>query len=156
MVFSQPQKVRPTVEDLLRAIAYVGVLVWTILFLIFPPQAYLSTLDTVTRYLWVGACALGAAMAFFGAIFRIDLKLELPGLSFMAIGPIFYSAAQVWLVINPPPSTTDPTSRIALVAYAILPLLFSLPRIYALYSESQRSSSIRKEMKRALDSSKEG
>lgn len=157
MVFNGPQKIRPTVEDLLRALAYFGVLVWTVVFLIFPPSAYISTVDTVTRYVWVGTCALGAFAAMAGALLRIDLKLELPGIGFMGVGPVFYMAAQIWLVAFPPATATDPNSRTALIVYAILPLLFTLPRAYSLYSESQRSSSIRKEMKRSYNqSTKEG
>jgi hypothetical protein len=147
---------KPTGEDYLRALAYFGVIVWTVLFLIFPPVAYIDSLDTITRIVWVGACSLGAVAALLGSLLRIDLKLELPGLCFMLIGPLFYSFAQVYYTLFPPATQADPTARIALTAYAILPLLMSLPRVYSLYNESQKASAIRKEMAQAMTISTKG
>lgn len=144
------QRLRPTVEDYLRALAYLGFISWGVLFLIWPPVAYADTVDLTTRLAWVGTCILGASAAFLGAVLRIDLKLELPGLSFMLIGPLFYGAAQAWYIMNPPVTSTDPTARNALLVYAFLPLLLTLPRMYALYSEAQKSSALRKEMKKDL------
>lgn len=145
MVFEEKRRFRPTVEDYLRATAYLGVLAWTILFAVYPPVTYVDGLDILTRLSWIGACGLGALAAFFGAIFRIDLKLELPGIAFMLVGPLFYTVAQIWLTINPP-ADAPPNARVALIVYAFLPVLFVLPRMYSLYAESQRSSAIRKEM----------
>lgn len=133
---------RPTVEDILRAVAYLGVAVWCVLFLVYPPVAYVSLVDFITRLCWVGACGIGALTAFVGSLIRMDLKVELPGIAFMLIGPLFYGAAQIWLIVNPFPDT-DPTARNALAMYAFLPLLFTLPRMYALYRETQRSSALR-------------
>ena len=137
-------------EDYLRALAYLGFVAWGVAFLIWPPVAYVDTVDLTTRLVWVGACILGATAAFLGAVLRIDLKLELPGLAFMLIGPLFYGAAQIWYILNPPITSTDPNARNALMVYAFLPLLLTLPRMYALYSEAQKSSALRKEMKKSL------
>ena len=130
-------KLRPTVEDLLRALAYTALMAWTVLFLVFPPVAYVSEIDFATRATWMGITFLGALAAALGAIFRFDLKVELPGLIFALIGPLFYFAAQAYLVGHPLPHT-DPNARVHLVVYALLPILLSLPRIYALYKESRR------------------
>lgn len=137
MTNNNPGRPRATFEDGLRAFAYLGFVAWAVLFLVFPPVAYVDTLDIATRVFWMAACGLGAFWAFLGAAFRWDLKGELPGLIIMAIGPLFYFAAQVYYIINPLPNT-DPNSRIALSVYALLPLLLSLPRMYALYAESRR------------------
>ena len=144
-MIAQKTRLRPTPEDFLRALAYGVVVVWTILFAVYPPVSYVDSLDVITRMIWIGACTVGALAAFFGAIFRIDLKLELPGIAVMLIGPLFYTAAQVWFVMNPPLGST-PDARIALVAYASLPIFFCLPRMYSLYAESRRSSILRKDM----------
>lgn len=132
-------------EDILRAVAYLGVAVWCVLFLIYPPVAYVDQVDLFTRIAWVGACGAGALTAFVGSLIRMDLKVELPGIAFMLIGPLFYGAAQIWLIIHPFPDS-DPTARNALAMYAFLPLLFTLPRMFALYSETKRSSALRKEL----------
>ena len=130
-------RLRPTIEDLLRAVAYSALASWTVLFLVFPPLAYASEIDFATRLTWMGITFLGAMTAAIGAIFRFDLKVELPGLVFALIGPFFYFAAQAYLVGHPLPHT-DPNARVHLIAYALLPILLSLPRIYALYTESRR------------------
>lgn len=145
------RRLRPTAEDYLRALAYAGFVAWSVIFLIYPPVAYINELQFVTRLFWVGTCALGAFTAMLGSLLRIDLKLELPGLCFMLIGPLFYGAAQIWLIIWPPITTTDPNARNALAVYAFLPLLLTLPRMYALYNESRKSSALRKEMKKSAD-----
>lgn len=128
---------RPTVEDLLRALAYTALAGWSVLFLVFPPIAYVSELDFATRATWMGITFIGAVTAATGAVFRFDLKVELPGLIFALIGPFFYFAAQAYLVGHPIPHT-DPNARVHLIVYALLPILLSLPRIYALYMESRR------------------
>lgn len=129
-------------EDVLRAVAYFVVLLWAVVFLVYPPEAYVSTLDVATRIFWMSVCGLGAAVAVLGAIFRLDLKVELPGLIFMGIGPLFYFAAQMFYNLNPLPDTL-PTARYALTFYALLPLMLTLPRMYGLYAESRRVKLIR-------------
>lgn len=147
------QRTRPTVEDYLRALAYLAFATWGVLFLVFPPVSYIDTVDLTTRLVWVGACILGSVAAFLGAVLRIDLKLELPGLAFILIGPLFYTAAQLWYIAHPPPTATDPNARIALAVYALLPLLLNLPRMYSLFNEAQKSSALREEMKKTVPSS---
>lgn len=127
----------PTLEDILRAAAYAAIMTWAVLFTIFPPSAYVDTTDVLTRGAWMLITFSGATLAFLGAIFRIDLKLELPGLVVTIIGPAFYFAAQIWYIYHPPVGS-DPYARIALAAYALLPLLLILPRVAALYGESRR------------------
>lgn len=145
-MFSNRRLLRPTGEDILRAVGYAAVFSWGLLFLIFPPLAYISELDFLTRLFWVGTCMLGAFTAFLGAIFRIDLKMELPGVAVMLFGPLVYTSATIWFILNPPPSTIDPTARFSFVVYAALPIFMTLPRMYSLYNETQRSKSIRREL----------
>jgi hypothetical protein len=118
-------------------VAYFGFMVWTVLFLVFPPLAYVDTLDLATRIFWMGVCFVGATGALSGALLRLDIKLELPGLILLAIGPLFYCAAQVYYLVHPPVHM-DPSARIALAVYALLPLLLIVPRMYGLYHESRR------------------
>lgn len=132
---------RPTVEDLLRAVAYLAIMAWTIVFLVFPPVAYQDEIDVATRITWMGITFLGAGTAFLGSIFRFDLKVELPGLVFALIGPLFYFAAQVYFVSHPE-YLSEQMGREHLVVYAALPILLTLPRIYALYAESRRQKRI--------------
>lgn len=136
---SGQQKPRPraTFEDFLRAIAYLGFLAWAVVFLIFPPVSYEDALDFWTRLVWLGITAFGAALAAVGAARRIDLKMELPGLIFMLIGPLLYVAAQVYYLSHP---SADPYSsaRQVLATYTLLPILLLLPRIWGLYTEARR------------------
>lgn len=132
---------RPTFEDILRALAYLGFAVWAALFLVFPPVAYLDALDVATRAFWMVVTGVGALMATVGVLLRWDLKGEFPGLIFMLIGPIFYFVAQIYYVIDPLPGA-DPHARISFSIYAILPVLLILPRLYALYMESRRLKKI--------------
>lgn len=142
MVLINPTPPRPQAADYLRAVAYFSMMVWTVLFAVFPPVAYLNSTDVVTRLLWIGGCFAGALFAFIGAVTRRDLKVEFSGLVFMGIGPLFYSAAQVYYIINPLPGT-DAHARIALSVYVLIPLLLTLPRIFELYSEAQRAKHLR-------------
>lgn len=138
MIANNSGRPRPTVEDMLRALAYAAIFVWAALLLIFPPIAYVNSLDFATRVFWLSACGTGALWAALGAVFRHDLKGELPGIIIMAIGPIFYFAAQLYYLMNSPSTDTDPSQRIAFAVYAIVPLLLTLPRMYSLYTESRR------------------
>jgi hypothetical protein len=122
---------RPTGEDLLRALGYAVIMVWAALFYFFPPTAFVSSLDVLTRTLWMGITFLGAFVAFVGSITRIDLKLEFPGLLFAQIGPLLYFLSQIYYVMNPGPGDL-PNSRVALIAYAILPGVLLLPRTCSL------------------------
>lgn len=128
---------RPTFEDILRAIGYLTLVVWGVMFLCFPPDAYINTVDIASRLSWMGIGILGSSLAVVGSLTRIDIKLEFPGILLALIAPLFYSAAQVYFSIYPLVGT-NPTSRFALAVYAIVPFFLMLPRAYALYAESRR------------------
>lgn len=134
-----------TAEDYLRALSYVGLFVWALLYLKFPPNSTLEALDTTLRIIWMSVTMTGAAVAFFGVFRRIDIKMELPGLAFALLGPLFYFLTQVIFVLFPTPSSGDPSTRIALMAYALLPVLFALPRIVSLLIEARRLKKINTE-----------
>ncbi len=116
------------------------VLLWAILFFIFPADTYTDALDLFSRIMWMGACGVGATAAAVGAFLRVDLKLELPGLAVMFIGPLFYFTAQMWFIyfLDAPPHD-DVVGRIPLAVYAILPVFLCLPRVYSLGKEIRRT-----------------
>lgn len=134
-------RLRPTVEDLLRTLGYLTLTLWTVTFLIFPPLAYLDQLDFFTRLAWLGITGLGAFVAALGSVFRFDLKVELPGLVFALIGPVFYFAAQLYFNVHPSTLTLIVGTK-PLVVYSVLPAILLLPRIWALYIESRRQKRI--------------
>jgi len=140
---------RPTFEDLLRALGYLTIVLWAVVFLVYPPVAYLNDIDFYSRLVWQGATIAGGLLAFGGSVLRIDLKLELPGIIFALIGPLFYFAAQIYYIVRPLPDAS-PTARYAFAVYALLPLFLLLPRMYALYAESIRAKRIRKNAKAPL------
>lgn len=133
----QQGKPRPTGEDYLRALGYAAIMVWAVAFMIFPPTAFVNGLDFATRAFWMAATFTGSTLALLGAILRIDIKLELPGLAFTLVGPLLYFASQLFYLTHPPAGETFNT-RAALVIYAILPGILLLPRTYALYAEGRR------------------
>lgn len=136
---------RPSAEDLLRAVGYLAIFAWSVLFAVFPTNAYVNSLDTLTRLSWLGICGVGALVAFFGAVTRRDLKVELPGLLLMSFGPIFYHVAQVYYFLNPP-ATDSPNARIGLMIYSIVPFLLLLPRILELYRGTLRARRVQKNL----------
>lgn len=152
----QFEALAPKAGDILRATAYSVLMVWAVLFLVFPPLAYVSTVEVVTRLTWMGITFTGALLATVGSLTRYDLKMELPGLVIAIIGPIFYFAAQVYYVVLPVPGI-DVVPRIAFTAYTILPAFLMLPRIHELSSEAEKMkkvhrSSLRKRAMEAVDS----
>ncbi len=136
-------KPRPLIEDLLRALGYANLMAWAVIFTFFPPSAFLSEVAYVSRTLWLGVAFVGAAMALAGAVLRIDIKLEFPGLLLALIGPFFYFVSQFYLAAVPLPDV-DPTQRFALVAYALLPVTLLLPRTVSLLSEKNRLKGLSK------------
>jgi hypothetical protein len=137
------EKFRPTPEDLLRSAGYLTILVWSILYTMFPPLAVTNSLDTFTRYIWMGATCMGASIALLGSVLRIDLKMELPGVLIALIGPILYSASQMYFVAFPL-AGDHAGSRIAFIVYSMLPAILLLPRSHELYAESKRLHRINK------------
>lgn len=137
MTFLQQGKPRPTGGDYLRALGYLGIMLWAVAFMIFPPTAFVNGLDFATRLFWMMVTFTGSALALLGALLRIDIKMELPGLTFTLVGPLLYFASQIYYVSHPLPNETFST-RAALVIYAILPGILLLPRTFELYAEGRR------------------
>ncbi len=136
---------RLTVEDWLRAVSYLGLALWGAVYLVFPPMSTLQTLDTTLRWIWMCVTIGGAIMAFLGSVLRIDLKMELPGIAFGLLGPLFYFLTQVTFVLFPTDVSGAPSTRYALLVYTLLPVLFALPRIVSLLLESRRLKKINTE-----------
>lgn len=139
---NSPEALRPTVEDLARALGYLGIMAWAVLFAVFPPNAFVTALEVVPRILWMSVTFIGALAAFLGALLRIDIKMELPGLMVTHVGPLFYFASQLFYVMFPMSSASDPAQRYALVVYALLPGLLLLPRTVSLFREARRLKKI--------------
>lgn len=135
---------RPLVEDYLRALGYLNLMVWSVLFFFFPPTAFLSQIAEVSRLLWLSVAFAGGTMAFFGAIFRIDIKLEFPGLLLAIVGPFFYALSQFYLSIFPPVTDLVPGQRVALVGFAFLGVTLLLPRAVSLLIEKNRLKDLNK------------
>lgn len=130
---------RPTHEDYLRAFGYFAFMAWAVVFYIFPPVAFTTGLDPVTRTLWMAFTFVGAATAFWGSVKRIDIKAELPGIMTLLLGPVFYFVSQLYYSVQPPSILIpDPSQRYALVIYGIIPGILLLPRLYALFVEARR------------------
>jgi TRAP-type C4-dicarboxylate transport system permease small subunit len=133
----QARSPRPKFEDYLRALGYFNIMLWAALFWFFPPVAFSSEIEGLSRFIWLGATFAGGAMAFAGALKRIDLKLELPGILVALLGPVFYTLSQVYLFLNPLPNS-DPNARVALIAYAALGVTLLLPRLHSILSAKRR------------------
>lgn len=129
---------RPLLEDYLRALGYLNMMVWSVLFFCFPPTAFLSELAGVSRFLWLFIAFVGAGMALVGALARIDIKLEFPGLLLAMIGPSFYALSQFYLLSFPTATDIVSAQRVSLVAYALLGVTLLLPRAVSLLVEKNR------------------
>lgn len=130
---------RPTSEDLWRALAYAVLLAWGVVYLVYPPPPLPSVLEFTTRLLWMIPTSLGFLLALIGALFRVDIKAELPGLIVMLPGPTFFGVTQLWLIFHPAlTNPQDPSSRYALALYAFTPALLIMPRIVSLMNERKR------------------
>lgn len=129
---------RPTVEDYLRSLGYLNIMAWSALFYVFPPVAFITETAEFSRLLWLSMAFVGGAMALVGALKRIDLKLEFPGLILAMVGPAFYALSQFYLAIFPAVTDTIPGQRTALVAYAFLGVTLLLPRVVSLLREKNR------------------
>ena len=136
MATSDPN--RPHRDDYLRALAYFGLLCWSILFSIFNPIDINPDILPLTRVIWMGATMIGAFWACLGALVRIDLKMELPGLILAFVGPLFYYALQMFYIFHPIHPGDDISGRIPLSCYVLLPCLLMLPRMFGLISEARR------------------
>lgn len=126
-----------TTEDYLRAASYAAIALWAVTFLIWPPTPYLVGVDFLTRAFWMGVTAAGASMALVGALRGIDLKLELPGIVFLLIGPTFFFITQLYFVLTEP-NFDLADDRFHILVFSLIPVLLLQPRAYTLYKDSRR------------------
>jgi hypothetical protein len=133
-------KLRPTYEDLLRGVGYLSLVIWPIALMVFPPTNFFSAFGPALtpRIIWLGLTAAAAAVAAFGAFRRYDIKVELPGLLLIHLGPLLYSFSNWWYVAFPDALNPDPTQRVALAIFALIPSLLLLPRTATLLMEARK------------------
>jgi hypothetical protein len=130
---------KATTEDYLRALGYAAFGAWSVIYLIFPPPPLTSVLEHTTRYVWMAFTIAGALGALFGALLRIDIKMELPSILLIMLGPIFYGITQLYFVFHPALlAPLGPQGRYAISIFAFLPAILLLPRLYTLWAESRR------------------
>ena len=129
---------RPRREDYLRALGYFNFLVWSIVFFFVPPDIFLNELTAGSLALWMLITAIGSVLAMCGVLTRVDLKLELPGVLLMLVGPIFYTLSQVYLTVFPVAAEVGSTNRVALIIYALLGVTLLLPHTFALVAAKNR------------------
>lgn len=129
---------KPQIEDYVRAAGYLVLMVWAVLFYVFPTMAFHSDVTVISRTIWLAATFIGGGMALAGALVRIDLKLEFPGILFALIGPVFYTLSQLYLSIYPAVTDTVPGQRIAITAFSFLVVVLLLPRAISLLVEKNR------------------
>lgn len=141
MLLSKLPRLKPTLVDYVRAVGYLAFTAWSVVFLVYPPVAFVSSLDFWTRVTWMSIVFAASVLAFWGAILRVDLKMELPALLFLTLGPFFYSFSQLYYVFFPL-AGADPSQRYALVIYGIIPLLLLLPRTVELLIEVRRQKRV--------------
>lgn len=142
-------------EDYVRALGYLTVMGWAVLFISFPPVSYLNTLDVLTRLLWMTITFAGASASFLGAMLRIDIKLEFPGLLFTLVGPLLYFASALYVTFIPVHGTGRVSA--AFDIYTILPGILLLPRTVSLWLEAKRMKKItdnNRALKRELEQAK--
>lgn len=122
-------------EDVLRAIGYFSILIWAIVFTLYTPADIAQQIPDYGKLVWLASTLLGAATACVGALTRIDLKMELPGIIFILPGPIWYCSLEVWFTVFPI-AQTPPGGHIALSVFSLIPAILLLPRLAALQVES--------------------
>lgn len=122
--------------DFLRSVGYIGLALWAVLYVLHPSPIVEYSVQPWVQTLWLGVAFVGAIMAALGCVLKIDIKLELPGILFMLVGPLLYFVTNIYLLAAP--GTQDDTriaSLLPLVVYAVLPVLFILPRVFDLYTD---------------------
>lgn len=132
---------RPHLADVIRAIGYFHIALWSTLYLLHPSVQVAASLAGYTRLIWVGISGFGALVACIGAITGFDVKVELPGILFAAVGPLFYSVINIYFFFVPTVGggVTDPVTRLALSALFVSTAVLLLPRALDLYSEGLRT-----------------
>lgn len=128
------------VEDFLRSVGYLGLALWTALYALNPSEIVDVEVQPWVQWLWLGISFLGAILAAVGCMTKIDIKLEFPGLLFMMVGPLLYFIVNTYRVFTIAAQEQEqPSGLIALVVYALVPVLLLLPRIFRLYTETLTS-----------------
>lgn len=117
---------KPTIEDKAHGISYALGAAWAVVFFLRTPAAFDVGLDRFILGGWMAVTLVGAVMAIAGVILRIDLKLELPGVIIMAIGPALYALQQGFLVFSGEPG------RDALTIFALWLVASLAPRAFGL------------------------
>lgn len=125
---------------MIRAIGYFHIALWSTLYLLHPSVQVAANLAGYTRLIWVGISGFGALVACIGAVTGFDVKVELPGILFAAVGPLFYSVVNIYFFFAPPDhAMQDPITRLALSALFVSTAVLLLPRALDLYSEGLRT-----------------
>lgn len=132
---------RPHIGDFLRAAAYTAIGNWALLYILFPPVSFVA-LATYTRLIWLGITALGALIATIGCLTRLDVKVELPGVLFMLVGPLFYTVVNLWFIFLPSPLSGPVLSRCGFACMTISIFFVLLPRAVDLYSDALRTRAL--------------
>lgn len=128
------------VEDFLRSVGYLGLALWTALYALHPSEIVDVEVQPWVQWLWLGISFFGAILAAVGCMTKIDIKLEFPGLLFMMVGPLLYFIVNTYRVFTIAAQEQEqPSGLIALVVYALVPVLLLLPRIFRLYTETLTS-----------------
>lgn len=124
-------------EDFLRSVGYFGIALWTVLYTLYPSAIVANEVQPWIQWLWLGVSLVGALMAALGCILKIDIKLELPGLLFMLVGPLLYFGTNSYRAFTNTlvDDGTQPAGLVPLVVYALIPVLLLLPRVFKLYSD---------------------
>lgn len=136
---------RSTVEDKLRAVGYISLTTWSVVYFFFPPVSSLEAVDWVLRGTWMLVTFIAGLMMVIGALKRIDLKLEFPGLLLAILATSAFSFTQLYFAVTPDPAFGNPESRYALVIYSGLPPLLFLPRAVSLWIEAHRLKKVNRE-----------
>lgn len=128
------------VEDFLRSLGYLGLALWTVLYALHPSEIVNVEVQPWVQWLWLGISFLGAILAAIGCMTKIDIKLEFPGILFMIVGPLLYFIVNTYRVFTIAAAEQEhPAGLIALVVYALVPVLLLLPRIFRLYTDALTS-----------------
>lgn len=127
--------------DVLRAAAYTALGNWALMYAIFPPPSFVA-LATYTRVIWLGITVFGAVLATIGSLTRLDYKVELPGLMFMSVGPLFYTLINLWFFFLPTELSGASMTRFGTAFMTLSLFLLLLPRALDLYSDMLKAQTL--------------
>lgn len=138
-----PLEQRLRFEDFLRSLGYIALAVWAVLYSLYPSAIVNENVQPWVQYLWMGVSIAGALLAVLGCILKIDIKLELPGILFMLVGPLLYFATTSYRAFTRAVEGLEqPAGLVPLIVYSLLPVLLLLPRIFSMYSDALSSRNI--------------